>query len=134
MQLNKVYSVKTIDRVAAELGETVDRIFDLAIDMETEDGVIRVYGPGDDSVIAFTPFGSGSKTGKSSLRWTLSTRADLAAAYAGCLPSKLALHSSSDVAFARISRSRTGHAVGSAAANISGWTLKISANRVRTGL
>lgn len=57
MQLNKVYSVKTIDRVAAELGETVDRIFDLTIDMETEDGVIRVYGLGDDSVIAFTPFG-----------------------------------------------------------------------------
>lgn len=57
MQLNKVYSVKTIDSVAAELGETVDRIFDIAIDMETEDGVIWVYGPGDDSVIAFTPFG-----------------------------------------------------------------------------
>ena len=57
MQLNKVHSVKTIDRVAAELGETVDWIFDLAIDMETEDGVIWVYGPGDDSVIAFTPFG-----------------------------------------------------------------------------
>lgn len=53
MQLNKVHSVKTIDRVAAELGE----IIDLAIDMETEDGVIWVYGPGDDSVIAFTPFG-----------------------------------------------------------------------------
>ncbi|MDB6179709.1 hypothetical protein PAF17_19920 [Paracoccus sp. Z330] len=46
-----------IDRVAAELEETVDRIFDLAIEMETEDGVIWVYGPGDDSVIAFTPFG-----------------------------------------------------------------------------
>lgn len=57
MQLNKVHSVKTIDRVAAELGETVDRIFDLAIDMETEDGVIWVYGTGDDCVIAFTPFG-----------------------------------------------------------------------------
>ena len=57
MQLNKVYSVKTFDRVAAELGETVDRIFDLAFDMETEDGVIWVYGPGDDSVIAFTPLG-----------------------------------------------------------------------------
>ncbi|MGR3641276.1 hypothetical protein [Alterinioella nitratireducens] len=57
MQLNKIHSVKTIDRVAAELGETVDRIFDLAIDMETEDGVIWVYGPGNDSVIAFTPFG-----------------------------------------------------------------------------
>ncbi len=57
MPLNKVHSVKTIDRVAAELGETVDRIFELAGDMETEDGVIWVYGPGDDSVIAFTPFG-----------------------------------------------------------------------------
>ncbi|EDM69956.1 hypothetical protein RAZWK3B_00365 [Roseobacter sp. AzwK-3b] len=53
--LNKVYSVKSIDRFTAELGETVDRIFDLAIDMETEDGVI--WGFGDDSVIAFTPFG-----------------------------------------------------------------------------
>ena len=57
MQLNKVHSVKTIDRVAAELGAIVDRLFDLAIDMGTEDGVIRVYGPGDDSVTAFTPFG-----------------------------------------------------------------------------
>ena len=57
MHLNKVYSVKTIERVAAELGETVERIFDLALDMETEDGVIWVYGLGDDSVIAFTPFG-----------------------------------------------------------------------------
>ena len=57
MQLNKVHSVKTIDRVAAELGETVDRLFDLAIDMETEDGVIWVYSPRDDSGIAFTPLG-----------------------------------------------------------------------------
>ena len=57
MPLNKVHSVKTIDRVAAELEETVDRIFDLAVDMETEDGLIWVYGPGDDTVIAFTPFG-----------------------------------------------------------------------------
>ncbi len=57
MQLNKVHSIKTIGRVAAELGETVDRLFDLAIDMETEDGIIWVYGLGDDSVIAFTPFG-----------------------------------------------------------------------------
>lgn len=57
IQLNKVHSVKTIERVAAELGETVERIFDLAIDMETEDGVIWVYGLGDDGVIAFTPFG-----------------------------------------------------------------------------
>lgn len=41
--------VKTIDRVAAELGETVDRLFDLAIDMEIEDGVIWVYGLNDTS-------------------------------------------------------------------------------------
>ena len=57
MQLNKVHSVKTIDRVAAELGETVDRLFDLTIDMQTEDGIIWVFGLGDNSVIAFTPFG-----------------------------------------------------------------------------
>lgn len=57
MQLNKVHSVKTIDRVAAELGETVDRIFDLTSDMEPEDGVIWVYGLNDDSVMAFSPFG-----------------------------------------------------------------------------
>ncbi len=57
MQLNKVHSVKTIDRVAAELGETADRIFDLAIDMEPEDGVIWVYGLGEDTVMAFSAFG-----------------------------------------------------------------------------
>lgn len=57
MPLNKMHSVKTIDRVAAELGETVDRIFDIANDMKTEDGVIWVYGPNDESVIAFTPSG-----------------------------------------------------------------------------
>ena len=44
MQLNKVYAVKTVDRVAAELSATVDRIHDLAIGMEPEDGIIWVYG------------------------------------------------------------------------------------------
>jgi hypothetical protein len=57
MQLNKVYPVKTIDRVAVELGETVNKIFDLATGLETEDGIIWVYGPSDDGVIAFTPIG-----------------------------------------------------------------------------
>ena len=57
MQLNKVHSVKTIDSVAAELGESVDRIFELAINMEPEDGVIWVYGPSDKSVMAFSAFG-----------------------------------------------------------------------------
>jgi len=57
MQLNKVRSVKTVDRVAAELGETVDRLHDLAIAMEPEDGIIWVYGTADVEVLAFTPFG-----------------------------------------------------------------------------
>lgn len=57
MQLNKVYAVKTVDRVAAELGETIDRLHDLAIGMEPEDGVIWVYGIAEVEVLAFTPFG-----------------------------------------------------------------------------
>ena len=57
MQLNKFHSVKTIDRVAAELGESVDRIFELTINMEPEDGVIWVYGPSDENVMAFSAFG-----------------------------------------------------------------------------
>ena len=57
MQMNKVYAVKTVDRVAAELGETVDRLHELAIGMEPEDGVIWVYGTIDIEVLAFTPFG-----------------------------------------------------------------------------
>jgi hypothetical protein len=55
--MNKVHSVKTVDRVAAELGETVDRLHDLAIGMEPEDGIIWVYGTADAEVLAFTPFG-----------------------------------------------------------------------------
>lgn len=57
MQMNKVHSVKTIDRVAVELGETVVRLFKIGIGMEPEDGVIWVYGPGDDNVMAFSPVG-----------------------------------------------------------------------------
>ena len=40
MQLNKVHAVKTVDRVAAELGEMVDRLRDLAISMKPEDGIV----------------------------------------------------------------------------------------------
>ena len=57
MPLNKVHAIKTADRVATELGETVDRLFDLAIGMEPEDGVIWLYGTADIEVVAFTPFG-----------------------------------------------------------------------------
>ena len=57
MHVNKVHSVKTIDRVARELGESVDWLFDIADEMDTEDGVIWVYGDSDDGVMAFTDFG-----------------------------------------------------------------------------
>jgi hypothetical protein len=57
MQVNKVNSVKTIDRVARELGESVDWLHEVADEMDTEDGVIWVYGNTDDGVMAFTDFG-----------------------------------------------------------------------------
>lgn len=57
MQLNKVHAVRTVDRVALELGETVDRLHHLAMGMEPEDGVIWVYGTEEVEVLAFTPFG-----------------------------------------------------------------------------
>ena len=57
MHVNKVHSVKTIDRVARELGESVDFLHEISDGMDTEDGVIWVYGDDDDGVIAFTEFG-----------------------------------------------------------------------------
>jgi hypothetical protein len=57
MQLNKIHAIKTLDRVAAELGETTDRLHDLAIGMEPKDGIIWVYGTAEIEVLAFTPFG-----------------------------------------------------------------------------
>ena len=57
MHVNKVSRVKTIDRVAKELGEDVDWLFDVAIEMEPEDGLIWVQGLDDESVLAFTDFG-----------------------------------------------------------------------------
>ena len=40
-----------------ELGEDEGWLFDVAAEMEPEDGVIWVYGVGDDGVLAFTDFG-----------------------------------------------------------------------------
>ena len=57
MHVNKVHSVKTIDRVAKELGESVDWLHEVSEEMDTEDGVIWVYGDSDDGVMAFTNFG-----------------------------------------------------------------------------
>ena len=57
MPVNKVSHVKTIDLVAKKLGEDAGWLFDVAVEMDTEDGVIWVYGVGDEGVMAFTDFG-----------------------------------------------------------------------------
>jgi hypothetical protein len=57
MHVNKVSSVRTINLVAKDLGEDEDWLYDVASEMEPEDGVIWVYGIGDDGVLAFTEFG-----------------------------------------------------------------------------
>jgi hypothetical protein len=62
-QVNKVHHVHTIARVAAMLGEDEDWLRDIAIEMDQEDGLIWVYGPDDDGVMAFTDFGIETLTG-----------------------------------------------------------------------
>ncbi len=57
LQRNKVYSVTVIATVAQELGVDEDLLHDLSIGMEPEDGVIMVYGIGEDPVPAFTDEG-----------------------------------------------------------------------------
>ncbi len=54
LHVNKVSRVRTIDRLAKDRGEDVDFLFDVAIEMEPEDGLIWVHGLVDDSVMAFT--------------------------------------------------------------------------------
>lgn len=55
--VNKVHSVTTIARVAKDLGEDEDWLWKVASGMDAEDGLIWVYGVGDDGVMAFTDFG-----------------------------------------------------------------------------
>ena len=62
-QVNKVHHVHTIARVAAMLGEDEDWLRDVAIEMDQEDGLIWVYGPDDNGVMAFTDFGIETLTG-----------------------------------------------------------------------
>jgi hypothetical protein len=57
MHVNKVSNVRTINLVAKDLGESEDWLFDVANEMDVEDGVVWVYGLGDDGVMAFTDFG-----------------------------------------------------------------------------
>ena len=62
-QVNKVHHVQTIARVAAMLGEDEEWLQDVASEMDQEDGLIWVYGPNDDGVMAFTDFGIETLTG-----------------------------------------------------------------------
>jgi hypothetical protein len=49
--------VFTITRVAEMLGEDEDLLQEISIDMDPEDGRLTVLGPGEESVMAFTPYG-----------------------------------------------------------------------------
>jgi hypothetical protein len=57
--VNKVHHVHTLARAAEMFGEDEDWLFDIACEMDAEDGLIRIYGPGDEgeSTLAFTDFG-----------------------------------------------------------------------------
>ncbi|HUN98384.1 MAG TPA: hypothetical protein VMU69_19385 [Bradyrhizobium sp.] len=49
--------VFTLARVAQMLGEDEDWLNDISIEMEPEDGIISVYGLGEEGTPAFTDFG-----------------------------------------------------------------------------
>lgn len=55
--VDKVHHTYTIAWVAEMLGEDEDWLADIAHEMDGEDGLIWVYGPGDEGVMAFTDFG-----------------------------------------------------------------------------
>jgi hypothetical protein len=52
-----ISAVFTIARVADMLGEDEDLLHEVSLDMEPEDGVLWIYGIGDEEVLAFTAFG-----------------------------------------------------------------------------
>ena len=57
LSMAAITHVFTIARVAKMLGEDEDRLHEISIEMEPEDGVIHIYGIGDDGITAFTDFG-----------------------------------------------------------------------------
>ena len=58
MQLGKISSIRTIALVAKELGEDEDWLFDIAGEMEPEDGLIWVYSAvHPEGTMAFSPYG-----------------------------------------------------------------------------
>jgi hypothetical protein len=57
LTLAGITAVFTIDYVAEMLGEDVEWLHELSLDMDPEDGCLWVYGVGEDGVVAFTKFG-----------------------------------------------------------------------------
>lgn len=57
MQRNKVYAVMTLARVAQDLGESEELLDELTDQMDTEDGLIWVYGTDEHPTMAFSDDG-----------------------------------------------------------------------------
>jgi hypothetical protein len=57
LALNDLSRVRTIERVAKDLGEDVSFLFDLVIEMEPENRVIWVLSRDEESVMALTDDG-----------------------------------------------------------------------------
>lgn len=57
MQRNKVYAVTTLAKVAQEWDESEDLLHELTEQMDTEDGVIWVYGIQEHAVLALSEDG-----------------------------------------------------------------------------
>jgi len=57
VHVNKVSAVFALNHVAEMLGEDEEWLFDVAGDMDTEDGQLWVYGVGEHGVMAFTEDG-----------------------------------------------------------------------------
>jgi hypothetical protein len=52
-----IKAVYTLAAVAPMLGVSEEFLHDLSIEMESKDGCLSVYGPGDEYTPAFTPEG-----------------------------------------------------------------------------
>lgn len=57
MHINKVHHITTVTSVAENFAVDEDWLRDVASEMDIEDGVIWVYGLGDDGILAFTDDG-----------------------------------------------------------------------------
>ena len=57
MQRNKVYAVTTLAKVAQEWEESEDLLHELTEQMDTEDGVIWIYGVKEHAVLALSEDG-----------------------------------------------------------------------------